>query len=131
MLRMCPQCGSPGVDFSGLAGGHASCRGCHWKGAVEDLLAVPGSAEVSDETQLASMMNEVRRLLSGELGLPYLKFLLKWGFLTGDINNIVATLDRKAFARYMAAIGKAILIALLEERSRVEALRIAEKAGPN
>ena len=126
---MCPQCGSPGVDYSGLAGGAADCRGCRWKGQVEDLLAVPGSAEVDDEGQLLNLVNDMRRLLSGELGLPYLKFLLKWGFLAGDMADVLGTVDRKAFARYMAAISKGILVSLLEERSRAEAARSARKAG--
>jgi hypothetical protein len=130
-LKVCPQCGSPGVDYSTLAGGAAECRGCRWKGGTADLLAIPGSAEVNDSATLTDMLNDVRRLLSGTLGLPYLKFLMKWGFLTGDMANPAGTIDRKAFARYMAAIGRTVLTAVLEERSRAEAERAALKAGPN
>lgn len=130
-VKLCPQCGSPGVDFSPLAGGAAQCRGCRWQGKVDDLLAIPGTAEVNDEATLGAMLNDVRRLLSGELGLPYLKFLMKWGFIAGDPLNPKETIDRKAFARYMAAIGRAVLTSMLEERSRAEAARSAEKAGAN
>lgn len=130
-VKLCPQCGSPAVDYSTLAHGAANCRGCRWKGKVEDLLAIPGSAEVNDQATIVGMLNDVRSVLSGELGLPYLKFLMKWGFITGDPKNPVATVDRKAFARYMAAIGRALVTAMIEERSRAEVERIAKKVGPN
>lgn len=128
---MCPQCGSPGVDYSTLANGAAQCKGCRWQGKVEELLAVPGSAEVNDQATLTSMMNDLRKALSGELALPYLRFLTKWGFLAGDMNNPVNTIDRKAFARYLAAIGYAVITAMIQERSRAEAARVAKKVGPN
>jgi len=130
-IKLCPQCGSPGVDYSALAGGKANCRGCRWQGSADDLLNLPGSAEVNDEGVLYRMLNDLRSLLSGELGLPYLKFLMKWGFLEGDVNNPARTIDRKQFARYIAAIGRAVLNAMIVERSRAEAERAAEKAGPN
>lgn len=128
---MCPRCGSPSVDFSGLAGGAASCRGCKWNGVVEELLSVPGGSAFSDEATLTSILNDMRQLLSGQLGLPYLKFLMKWGFLNGDQNNPAGTVDRKLYARYITAIGRAILGAVFEERARQEALSVAERVGPN
>lgn len=128
-VRMCPQCGSPGVDFSTLVGGSATCRGCHWIGITTDLLVVPSSVEGIDEKAMSGMLNDMRQLLSGELGLPYLKFMLKWGFLAGDIHNPAASINRKKLARYFAAIARGILIAMYEERGRQEAVRIAERAG--
>lgn len=130
-VRMCPTCGSPGVDFSTLVGGAADCRGCGWKGTTTDLLVVPSSVEGVDEKAMSGMINEVRILLSGELGLPYLRFLLKWGFLAGDLKNPVGTIDRKKFARYCAAIARGILTALYEERAKQEAARAADQAGAN
>lgn len=127
---MCPTCGSPGVDFSSLAGGAAGCRGCQWFGTVEDLLVMPGEGDVEGPA-LVGMINDLRALLSKDAGFAFLKFMLKWGFLTGDASNIAGTLDRKAFARYLAAIAKGVLTSLLEERSRVEAARAAERAVPN
>lgn len=128
-VRMCPQCGSPGVDFATLIGGQAACRGCSWKGITTDLLVVPSSVDGIDERAMSGMINEVRQLLSGPLGLPYLRFLLKWGFLAGDLANPAATIDRKKYARYCAAIARGILTALYEERSKQEAARAAERAG--
>ena len=37
----CPQCCSAAVDYSGLVGAQASCRGCGWYGEKIDLLSVP------------------------------------------------------------------------------------------
>lgn len=130
-LKLCPQCGSPGVDYSTLANGAAQCKGCRWQGKVEELLALPGSDEVNTEASLTGMLNDVRKLLSGELGLPYLRFLTKWGFLQGSAANAAATIDRKAFARYLAAIARAIMSAVIMERARAEADRVAKKVGPN
>lgn len=128
-VKLCPQCGSPGVDFSALAGGVASCRGCRWNGVLEDLLVVPGSSAVDSDGTLLGMMNDLRGLLSGELGVPYLKYLMKWGFVTGDLSRPRDTIDRKAFARYVASIARSILVGILEERSRSEAARSASKEG--
>lgn len=127
-VRFCPQCGSASVDFSALAAGSAHCRGCNWKGSNDDLLLVPiqhdftfGSASIITE-----MMNDVRRLLSGELGVPYLRFLMKWGFIEGDPEHLAANLDRKKFARYMAAIGHAVLSAVIAERMKQSDAKISE-----
>lgn len=118
-VRFCPQCGSASVDFSSLVGGRATCNGCHWAGAVDELLVVPIEHDfLGKESILIEMINDMRRMLSGELGLPWLKFLLKWGFVQGDLDNLVGTLDRKKFARYLAVIGNAVVIALITERSR-------------
>lgn len=75
---------------------------------------------------VSEMMNDVRQLLSGQLGMPYLKFLLKWGFLQGDLTDLHGTLDRKKFARYLARIGHSILVAVIEERSKQEGQKNVE-----
>lgn len=118
-VYFCPQCGSAAVDYSALVGGDATCRGCKWSGPATDLLGVPMRADVSEE-QLAVFMNDLRQLLAGPNGVVYLSFLLKWGFLKGDVNRLRETVDRKQFARYIAAIARGIAVALFDERERVE-----------
>ncbi len=126
-IKICPQCGSSAVDFSSLHGGDASCRGCAWKGTSTDLFEVPVPQD--GVVWAHTVFNEVRNLFSGELGIPYLKFLLRWGFIEGDPAKIAGTVDRKVFARYLAAIGRAVFVALLETRSALEVERVrAEKA---
>lgn len=125
-IRMCPQCGSAGVDFSQLACGEARCRGCHWEGPREELLVTPIDHDfLASEAALAEMANDMRQLLSGELGLPYLKFLLKWGFLDADATDLVHTLDRKQFSRYLTAIANSVLTSVLTERSLADARKVA------
>lgn len=125
-LRFCPQCGSAAVNFSALTGGRSSCRGCSWVGPALDLLVVPLSKEGSfdAEAHLAAIMNDVRKLFSGELGLPYLRFLVKWGFVPADTSNIAGTIDRKLFARYLAEMAAAVVRAVLETREKIELERI-------
>lgn len=132
-VKFCPQCGSASVDFSVLAGSTARCRGCHWEGKDDELLIVPIQHEFTfgNASMLVEMMNDVRRLLAGELGLPYLRFMLKWGFLEGNIDNLAGTLDRKKFARYLAVIGHSILTAVILERTKQsegKALQTKEKS---
>ncbi len=118
-VRFCPQCGSASVDFSSLVGGGASCRGCGWHGQADDLLVVPIEHDFAGkEDAIISMVNDVRAFLSSELGLPWLKFLLKWGFISADSNNVTGTIDRKKFARYLAVIGQSVVPALIAERVR-------------
>jgi hypothetical protein len=118
-LKLCPQCGSASVDFSELAGGAARCRGCRWSGYNTELVVMPFEHEfLADESMAVSMVNDMRLLLSGPQGVPYLKFLMKWGFLVGKENDIAGTVDRKKFARYLTAISKGILTSVLEERAR-------------
>lgn len=118
-LKLCPVCGSASVDFSELVGGTASCRGCSWRGSNVDLVALPFDHEfLADESMVLSMVSDMRLLLSGAQGVPHLKFLLKWGFLAGDEQDLVGTIDRKKFASYLAAISRGVLTAIFEERAR-------------
>ncbi len=120
-VRFCPQCGSPSVDFSQLVGSVAQCRACDWQGRSDSLLIVPLKHDfVNGEEALVRMMGDLRSLLAGEVGVPYLRFLLKWGFVKADQQNIAGTLDRKMFSRYLAVIGQAIIKALLEERVKID-----------
>lgn len=128
-LRMCPQCGSCAVDFSELVGGTARCRGCRWSGSPEDLLTIPAGVGAVGEDAVRSMINELRNHLSGSFGLLWLKFLTKWGFVSGDMNDPVGTVDRKVFARYLSVICRSTLAAILAERNSIEAEKSEASAG--
>lgn len=119
-VKFCPTCASSYLQFSELVGGDAGCLGCGWRGKTEELLLVPIQHDFAfgKESIISEMMLDVRRMLSGELGLPYLKFLMKWGFLEGDVNNLSKTLDRKKFAKYLSVIGHAVLSAMILERMK-------------
>jgi hypothetical protein len=125
-VRFCPRCGSANLEFSELAGGNAKCENCAWSGSVDDLFVVPFSHDFfSDEGMVRALMNDLRGLLAKELGVPYLKFLIKWGFVktTGGVA------DRVTFTRYLVAIAKAILLAIFEERKRLSTESSAQATG--
>lgn len=118
-LRLCPQCASASVDFSSLTGGTARCRGCRWSGYSTELVLMPFEHDfLADESMAIAMVSDMRLLLSGKQGVPYLKFLLKWGFLQGSEQDLVGTIDRKKFARYLSAMARGLLTSVLEERAR-------------
>lgn len=120
-VRMCPRCGSAGVDYGQISGSTAHCRGCQWHGTREDLLLLSvDHTFLSDESMAMAMVNDMRQLLSGELGLPYLKFLIKWGFVKADVLSPGNTVDRKQFATYLAAIVTGVLTSILTCRSNLE-----------
>ena len=130
-VKFCPTCGSASVEFSSLVGGQGSCKGCGWVGNADELLVVPIEHDFAGkEGMLVSMMNDVRKFMSGELGQPWLRFLLKWGFLEADVNNLLATLDRKKFARYLAVIGQSVVAALIAERARQSQPKEGEGNAP-
>jgi hypothetical protein len=125
-VKFCPRCGSANLEFSELAGGNATCGNCHWVGSTDDLFMVPFCHDFfSDEGMVRGLMNDLRVMLSGELGVPYLKFLVKWGFVKST--NGVA--DRVAFTRYLVAIAKALLVAVFEERKRLSVEAAAQPQG--
>jgi hypothetical protein len=133
-VKFCPQCGSAAVNFSALAGGDAECRGCRWQGKVEEVLSLPilkDSPLAGEDTAIQGMVKDLRALLSGSLGLPYLKFLVKWGFLKCDLERVADTIDRKQFARYLVAIAKGVITAVMAERTRAEEAKAVALAAPS
>jgi hypothetical protein len=115
-VRFCPVCGSFSVDFSELSGGAAGCNNCDWKGSLEDLFSVPFSHELGGNSGIIQQLsNELRGIVSGTLGIPYLKFLIKWGFVKMVNGNV----DRVVFTRYLVVIARSILVSILEERKRI------------
>ena len=115
-IRCCPQCGSPAVDYSLLTGGQASCRGCFWGGKAEDLLNI-SAAGLDSTGRTIELMNDLRSLMSRNMGQPLLTFLIKWGFLDVNPNDIIGTLDRRIFSKYLAAIAAGVLKAIIETKA--------------
>ena len=124
-MRICAQCGSTAVDFSELAGASAGCNGCGWTGTTDELLSVPVRAQIgAEELAFADLLNDLRAIISGVAGVPLLRFLVKWGFLSADVTRLAETVDRRLFARYLTAITTSILSAVLETRRAQEVARV-------
>lgn len=110
----CPQCGGAALDFSELAGGNAKCRVCTWEGAAHERVAYPFKHDfISDESMLRDMLNDIR-LIFGASSKLYGELLSKWGFIRPGPKVV------RDLTRYMAACGRAVLTALIEEREKLE-----------
>lgn len=131
VIRLCPTCGASSVDFSALVGGAARCRACSWAGSAEDLLLVPiqhmyGTREGAG----FALVNEYRRLFNNqEFVQSLLSFLTKWGFISATRDGAKININRAQALRYMAAIARAGLIAVVEEREKIEKEEKAVHAG--
>lgn len=130
VVYQCPQCGSPAVEFSELVGGAAMCKACKWAGKKEDLLGTPFDHLLGTREGIGfELFNDTRRMLSspvflGELG----GFLSRWGFidLSGEKKKVV-----RETTRYVAAIARAVLTALIEEREKIEKERHERQRAGN
>lgn len=119
-LYFCPECGSPSIDRSALSGGTASCRACGWTGTSERLAAMPIAGKTGDEDQLLiRMVGDLRTVLARDVGAVLVTFLSRWGFLNTTDRQVMA----KQAGRYIAAAARAIMVALIEERDKMEVER--------
>jgi predicted RNA-binding Zn-ribbon protein involved in translation (DUF1610 family) len=121
VVYFCPQCGSPSVDrkvTSILLGDAprtpASCRACKWEGLDSDLIGTPLVHEFANaEEIIKSMMGDLRLVLSKAFAPSFLPFLKKWGFLEEPI-------QQKQAMRYLVAVAKACMDAVIAERVKIE-----------
>lgn len=118
-VRFCSRCGSASVEYSHFEGAFdAKCSSCGWTGPKDDLLTVPLVHDFANgESIVHALMSDVRRMLGKELGIPYLKFLTKWGFVPTAVDGRA---DVAIFSRYLSVIAGSVLNAVLTERARIE-----------
>jgi hypothetical protein len=128
-LFFCPDCSSAGVTTVDVAG-TASCNGCDWTGRIEQLAVVPVPKGQSDTFTL-QLVNDLRKLLAKDMGLEFLKFFGRWGFLKFDPNNVAGTINRKQFSRYLAAVARGIATSLFEERAKIEQEKVRSSMENN
>lgn len=124
IVYQCPECGSPAVEFSELAGGSASCSPCKWTGKKDDLLGTPFEHILGSREGVGfELVNDLRRVISTSPGfLANLGgFLNRWGFV--DLDNPGPEVT-KSMVRYMAVIARAVLKAIIEERKKIEEEKI-------
>jgi hypothetical protein len=110
----CPECGSPSLDISVLAGGKSTCKSCEWVGTNEDLAALPIQHDFDSKDDITmSLVNDLRKIYAGDYCIPIGRFLMKWGFLSSPI-------DTKLFAKYLTAVAQGTFRAIVETRERIE-----------
>lgn len=122
-VYFCPECGSPAVERSLISGGTASCRSCSWAGPAERLAAIPIASKLGNETELLiALVNDLRTVMAKDVGLVLLRYLEKWGFV--DMKQDKTVVSRQ-LGRYIAASARGIVMAIFEERNKME----VERAG--
>lgn len=112
-VYFCPECSSAAVDYSELDGGNASCRNCNWSGSMDQLYAHPFIERFGEsEETIRAMVTDLRNLMAKDLGLPLIRFFMKWGFIESP--------DSKTVSKYLAALAQAFMKAAMETRSTLE-----------
>lgn len=130
-VYICPDCGSPAVTASALAGGAGECRRCPWKGQVEDLLVVPIEHTLgSAEEMKRAFHGELKNLFAKSFGVLLLQFLVRWGFVgkppkLGSQPHIMKPYTALV-GRYVEAAARGAANAILETRDAIE---IDRRAG--
>ncbi len=122
-LYCCPDCGSPSLEYSLLAGGTATCTACTWSGSKDRLLVIPVEMRGKEET-FAAMRNDLRNTF-GRASTDLGRFLVKWGFLDATQGRDGIKVNPRQLARYMTIIAKETFIAILAERKKIEEERVS------
>ena len=122
-VRFCPQCGSPAVSSKETDAVLTSvdpssdvftCSGCGWAGVRSDLVVTEFEHDFGGRDEIMNaLMADLRGLLAKTFAKSFGSFLLKWGFLATPINPL-------HLARYTAAVARAVLTSVLEERTKLE-----------
>lgn len=122
-VRFCPQCSSSAVtsekgDTALVSPDQSSdifrCGGCGWAGVRSDLVVTEFEHDFGGPDEIMNaLMTDLRGLLAKTFALSFGSFLLKWGFLVTPINPL-------HLARYTAAVARAVLTSVLEERAKLE-----------
>lgn len=122
---VCPDCGSPLVEFSMLSSGAATCKVCPWTGTRETLAAIPFQTEFSgSEDTLNAIRNDVRVIVR-EMTPGILKLLIRWGFVEAvQLDGKIVVKNKQQVVRYMNAIASHFLIGIIEERKKIEVERV-------
>jgi len=115
-LFICPECGSPYVEYSSLAGGDAKCKVCEWTGKREGLLVVPFSDSlVTPDAAVKQFAHDLKMLMARDMGTKIIGILVKWGFL-----QLESDAYKRNAVKYVANIGKAMALSILKTRAEIE-----------
>lgn len=114
--KFCPMCGSPRVDEGSLIGSLSKCRNCSWQGPSDKLIIHRFRTSLLEGTDVITRFSgEMRDLVAKEMSVPVGKVLVKWGFLPNT------NIDVMVWGRYMNAIARAIVTAVIVTRDELEA----------
>jgi hypothetical protein len=122
-VYLCPQCSSPSLSTPVLAGGEYACEACGWSG--QDPVAVPfgnpfGTADATFRQFTQEVLNEFAKYSA----LPLGRVLVKWGF----VEVVEGKPSTKQLARLIKAMAGGAILAMIDERKRIEVERVAPHA---
>lgn len=122
VAHFCPRCGSASISGSStvvlLSESKVRCEACGWSGSRDMLAAVPFSHELGGQEDIVkALMADLRGTIAREAGPSFAGFLMKWGFMP--------TPDPTLLARYLAAIARATLGAIIKERAEIDKERVS------
>lgn len=119
ILCLCPSCGSAlvEIDQSNLLVGEpptCRCKSCSFVGSQDQFVGVDFHHEFKGgrEEMTAVLMEDIKIILAKTFSVSFGSFLLKWGFVQHPINA-------KQLGRYVAAVAKATLTAVIQEREAI------------
>lgn len=127
----CPVCGSSAVDYSPLHGGDASCRICKHAAPRATFITYEFSHDFfTDENVFTVFVNEMKHTLLANKPTQDMRFSLgailqKWGFV--DAKKGRASLP--TLMRYYTAIVRGAVLAVVEEREKIERERVQHDMG--
>lgn len=109
--KFCPSCLSPRVTVGDV---QADCLQCAWSGSALALVSVDFSHELGGSEGITkALTTDLRNSMAKAWALDLGRFLAKWGFLP-DLSN------KEQLVRYLAAAARGTLLAIIEERDKIE-----------
>lgn len=115
----CPSCGSSDVESSSLVGGAASCSSCQWKGLTTELVVHVFKHDLgTSDDVLQAFAQEFKSLIGKHMATPLAALLYKWGFFMSNPPT------PEELTRYVVAVGRASINAILEVRRQMEKERV-------
>lgn len=121
-VYFCPRCGSTSLELPAFPGGNVDCKACDWQGVSRDLLTTSFTHEHGTDTELIKrFMGELRVTLARDSSKGIGLILHKWGFIDTMRTGGGEIINPDSLSRYMTAISKATLEAILTVREELEA----------
>lgn len=110
-VKVCPNCS--GTDLAEDLSRHWHCGTCSHTFKAEDLIVSKFKQELGDDSDiLEQLVRSLRNTVAKDLAVSMGSFLLKWGFLPSA--------DPYLLSRYVNSCARAMLIAIIEERQKIE-----------
>lgn len=119
LMKFCPRCLSPRIQEGPSIGfGEVlpvDCLACSWRGMTIELVVreIEHESGNSNSAVLEAIAKDLRVAMSKGWSVEFGKFLVRWGFISGEVTSA-------ELVRYLTASARASLRAIVEERELIE-----------